>query len=79
MRLMVEIWRHVDEPDVIHLSHARFDAQVTDREGQAGYDPTFYAALSELLDESGEVPGGRRQRGEGKRARGPDELGKDTE
>ena len=73
MRLMVEIWRHVDEPDVIHLSHDRFDAQVTDREGRAGYDPTFYAALSELLDESGEVRSGRRQRGEGKRARRPDE------
>jgi hypothetical protein len=76
---MVEIWRHVDDPDVIHLSHDRFDAQVTNREGQPGYDPTFYETLSELLDESGEAPGGRRQRGEGKRARRPDEERGDTE
>jgi hypothetical protein len=74
---MVEIWRHVDEPDVIHLSHDRFDAVVTDRAGRPGYDPTFYATLSELLNESGEVPGGRRQRGAGKRARGPDEVRRD--
>ena len=79
MRLIVEIWRHADEPDVIHLTHDRFHAQVTNRRGRPGYDPTFYAALSELLDESGEVPGGRRQRGEGKRARGPDELRRKTE
>jgi hypothetical protein len=73
VRLVVEIWRHVDEPEVIHLTHDRFDAQVTDREGRPGYDPTLYATLSELLDESEEVPGGRRQRGEGKRARRSDE------
>jgi hypothetical protein len=74
VRLTLEIWRQVDEAEVIHLAHDRFRAQVTNREGQPGYDPTLYAALSELLDESGQVPGGRRQRGEGKRARGQDEL-----
>jgi hypothetical protein len=52
---------------------------VTNRKGRLGYDPTLYRTLSELLDESGEIPAGRRQRGEGKRARRPDELRGDTE
>jgi hypothetical protein len=73
VRLIVEIWRRADEPDVIHLTHERFHAQVTNREGRVGYDPTLYTELSELLDASGEVPVGRRQRGEGKRARRRDE------
>jgi hypothetical protein len=77
MRLVVEIWRRADEPDVIHLTHDRFDARVTNREGRPGYDPALYAKLAELLDESGEIPAGRRQRGEGKRARRPGELGGD--
>jgi hypothetical protein len=79
VRLTIEIWRHVDEPDVINLTHARFQAQVTNRRGRPGYEPTLYAALSELLDESGEVPGGRRQRGKGKRARRPDDLSGETQ
>jgi hypothetical protein len=79
VRLIVEIWRQVDEPDVVHLTHDRFHAQVTNRKGRLGYDPTLYRTLSELLDESGEIPAGRRQRGEGKRARRPDELRGDTE
>lgn len=73
MRLILEIWRRTDEPDVIHLTHERFHAEVTNREGRLGYDPTLYAKLSKLLDESGEVPAGRRQRGEGRRARRTDE------
>jgi len=78
VKLTVEIWRHADEPDLIHLTHDRFHAQVTNREGRLGYYPTLYAKLSELLDESGELPAGRRQRGEGKRARPASELGDDT-
>jgi hypothetical protein len=78
VKVAVEIWRRADEPDVIHLTHDRFDARVTNREGWPGYDPALYATLAELLDESGEIPAGRRQRGEGKRARHPGELRGDT-
>lgn len=77
MKLDVEIWRHVDEPDLIHLTHDRFHAQVTNREGRLGYYPTLYKKLSELLDESGEPRAGGRQRGKGKRARRPSESAAD--
>jgi hypothetical protein len=77
VKLNVEIWRHADEPDLIHLTHDRFHAQVTDKQGRLGYYPTLYKKLSELLDESGEPRAGGRQRGEGKRARRPTEQGGD--
>ncbi|MBA3431308.1 MAG: hypothetical protein H0U16_07495 [Actinobacteria bacterium] len=73
MKLTVEIWRHIDEPDLIHLTHNRFHAQVTNKEGRLGYYPTLYKKLCELLDESEEPLAGRRQQGEGKRARRADE------
>ena len=75
MKLTVEIWRHVDDPHLIHLTHDRFHAQVTDREDLRGYYPSLYKKLSELLEESGEPIAGGRQKGEGKRASrraGPD-------
>jgi hypothetical protein len=75
VKLSVEIWRHVDEPDLIHLTHDRFHAQVTDKEGRLGYYPTLYKKLSELLDVSGEPRAGRRQQSEGKRAGQANEPG----
>jgi hypothetical protein len=78
VKLNVEIWRHVDEPDLIHLTHDRFHAQVTDQEGRLGYYPSLYKKLSELLNESGEPLAGQRQQGEGKRARRANEPGGGT-
>ena len=69
MRLTVEIWRHAGQPDVIHIAHERFHAQVRDQPSSSGGDPALYRSLSALLDESGEPASGRRQRGAGRRAR----------